>query len=457
MKIIAKSRSQNSIFVIKNIYKIIMSYKPNQSFNEWNRMLEEIYDKTQNYSKSAYEIHCHLTEVTGGFGKYFIKKKDFKKGEEFLPSIFAWGLSLIRKVTDKQGKLTEVDRLIYQKIPGRCPYCLKIPCECNVATGEKNSSNLNNLPRYVLEYTKNHRDERISDIQMMLTKIYSNTWNRYKIERDKEEKRQELQRKKGETVTDELIKLSSSQQIAYYNISFLYARMVEELAEVAETIRLYHLYKSNFENEIADFFAWFFAIVSSYHELYAEPEKNKIDIESLLWDAYPGVCFFCNMPNCVCRPGPVRELISKPIPEEYENYDEDTQTENLKRLRDHVITIEGMGDLQKNIFPISSIKISVTNYSDIKREKEAYSQFLRDVASVLRKRIRYDKDKFYRKADDELFLLCYDTSSKEAEGYKERIEKLIAEKNIAEIHKPIVFKIEADTFYTLTELQNHIK
>ena len=70
-----------------------MSYESNQSFNKWNIMMSEIYDKTQNYSKSTYEIHCHLTEVTGGFGKYFIKKRDYEEAKSFLTSIFSWGLA----------------------------------------------------------------------------------------------------------------------------------------------------------------------------------------------------------------------------------------------------------------------------------------------------------------------------------------------------------------------------
>lgn len=416
-----------------------MIYDKSQSFNDWNKMLSEIYDKTQNYSKSAYEIHCHLTEVAGGFGKYFIKKRKYEEAENFLTSIFAWALALIRKVTDNQKKPLDVDKIIFKKFPGVCPYCLTAPCSCG-DPNNKNTENYKNLKSVIAKYIENNEDpaKRIKDIQKMIGSIYSETWNRYN---DVKNKGTEIQ-------------LEDKKEIAYYNISFLYSRMMEELAEIAEAIRFYHLYKSNFENEIADFFAWYFAIVSIYHELYDEPEKHKIDLEKILWEAFPGVCYFCNMPKCVCRPGPVRELLSKPSIDEYENYDEVTQTENFHKLREHIEKIEGMGDINKKIFPISVLKIILTDYSTAKIDKKQLESFKREIASVLRKRIRYDRDKFYSNEFDELFILCHDTNLKEVEGLYERIEKLIADKNIENLYPTIKFQIKIETFTSIYELKS---
>lgn len=408
-----------------------------QSFNDWNNMLGEIYDKTQNYSKSAYEIYCHLAEVTGGFGKYFIKKKNFEIAKGFFPSIFAWCLALIRKVTDNQRKLIEVDKLIYKKFPGLCPYCLKAPCECGENKKPIDASNSHKLKDIISEYSYRNPDERIKSIQEMLKKIYLKTWDKYKKDRESEEGK-------------EKIKLINDKDIAHYNITYLYSRLVEELAEIAESIRFYHLYRSNFENEVADFFAWLFAIISVYNKLYDEPEKNKIDIEEMLWQAYPGFCVFCNMPKCVCRPGPVRELLSRPSTDEYENYDEETQTENQAKLKIHIGMLKDMGILNKSIFPISIIKITISNYSEIKTDKETLVNFLRDLSSILRKKIRYDKDKFYRKTTDELLILCHDTMDKEVQGLKERIENLMGERKLFENYPTIKLIVETNTF-TITE------
>jgi hypothetical protein len=38
----------------------------------------------------------------------------------------------------------------------------------------------------------------------------------------------------------------------------IYARIIEETSEVGESVRFVHLYPSNFDNELADYLAWFF-------------------------------------------------------------------------------------------------------------------------------------------------------------------------------------------------------
>ena len=53
-----------------------MAFAQGQRLNDWVTMLHAIYGGTQNYSKSAYEIHAHLTEVCGVFAKHHFKRRD---------------------------------------------------------------------------------------------------------------------------------------------------------------------------------------------------------------------------------------------------------------------------------------------------------------------------------------------------------------------------------------------
>ena len=38
-----------------------MTFKKTQALNEWVVMLDAIYTGSQNYAKTSYEVHAHLT------------------------------------------------------------------------------------------------------------------------------------------------------------------------------------------------------------------------------------------------------------------------------------------------------------------------------------------------------------------------------------------------------------
>lgn len=44
-------------------------------------------------------------------------------------------------------------------------------------------------------------------------------------------------------------------------VQAIFLRLTEELAEVAEALRFHHLYPENLDNELADFFSWWFALL----------------------------------------------------------------------------------------------------------------------------------------------------------------------------------------------------
>lgn len=70
-----------------------MAFSKQQNLNEWVQMLDALYGGSQNYSKTPYEIHAHLTEVCGVYARLRFKKKDKKRAEEFFQK-YSLGLSL---------------------------------------------------------------------------------------------------------------------------------------------------------------------------------------------------------------------------------------------------------------------------------------------------------------------------------------------------------------------------
>ena len=258
-----------------------MRFQSEQSLEQWVVMLHDIYGRSQNYAKTPYEIHAHLTEVCGVFAKHLFKRKDVQRAQEFLPKMFAWAVALLKTV-HHDG--TDLEEIILRKFPNHCSYCLLRPCVC--WKGDKPTLDENRLRTLYYQNASSMR-RSVNDFQLMFREIYTESWSA------------------GESSADGIRRR-------------LFVRLVEELAELGESVRFHHLYPENFENELADFFAWWFALVSC---LKMPEEGGPILAEDCLWRAYPGRCPDCEMLPCLCRPGPVRQLMSKPIPGHDHRYD----------------------------------------------------------------------------------------------------------------------------------------
>jgi hypothetical protein len=98
---------------------------------------------------------------------------------------------------------------------------------------------------YLLERTQRRS---LNDFQSMFRAIYEQSWG--------------------------LQDIQAGTPAAFAKLQEIYTRLVEELSELIESVRFFHLYPSNFDNELADYFAWFFALVSSVHK--ATPGEDQI-------------------------------------------------------------------------------------------------------------------------------------------------------------------------------------
>jgi hypothetical protein len=102
-------------------------YQQSQSLNAWVLMLQEIYGHSQNYSKTPFEVHAHLTEVSGAMGRLILRKRDLPAARTFAAKSFAWAVALLTRVRPNDLNLEEI---LLRKFPGACPYCLEAPCRC---------------------------------------------------------------------------------------------------------------------------------------------------------------------------------------------------------------------------------------------------------------------------------------------------------------------------------------
>jgi len=408
-----------------------MLYSKSQKLNDWSEMIGKIYDGTQNYSKSTYEIHSHLTEVSGAFGKMLFKKNDYQEALLFLPKMFAWAIALFRKVKGPDADLQEALLIKYPKV---CSYCLKAPCEC--WTKEKPEVNVEEVNKFYL-HSYSSQNKSINGIQLMFRNIYGESWG--------------LDNPKSDYNTTPIEAMRS-----------MYTRMIEELSETAEAIRFHHLYPSNFNNELADYFAWWFALVTNFNRLYND-KRNSLLAEDILWAAYPGFCLACGLRPCDCRPGPVRALLSKPSLNDLALIDGLTQAENQTSFDNH--TKEIKSKQFPVVLPIACVRIDVDDFKKFNNEISHFAgdDALKTIVTVLRQKVR-TRDRVFRVGGDEFAVICHDLSALEAEGMMKRFSdflktKLIKGKNSQgeEIEKNITLSIGIATCREHTQIVEAFK
>jgi diguanylate cyclase (GGDEF) domain len=361
-------------------------YKADQSLNTWVTMLQEIYGVSQNYAKSPNEVHVHLTEVTGGLGRFLIKKKDLGSAIRFAAKTFAWTIALLVKVKPQD---INIEDILLRKFPGVCPYCHYAPCQC--WRGTKPDLDEQRIRNAFFTFAGVAR-RTPNDFQLMFRRIYSESW----------ENQAEV-------------------------VPIIITRLFEELAEIAEAIRFFHLYPTNFDNELADFLAWWFALISTMHQI--APQANPLLVEDLLWQSYPGYCLDCQLRPCFCRPGPVRELISKPVPGDLERLD------RLTLLFNQAALLEDQQGVAKGTqpanFPLATVRIDLDDFKKVNDQfgHAAGDEALRHLAAILRLKAR-ERDRVYRAGGDEFVILCSDTSKEEAFGTMRRVAEDLRRKPV---------------------------
>lgn len=372
-----------------------MAYHKEQTLNEWVRMLHSIYGLSQNYARTEYEILAHLSEVTGAFGKFLFKLKNPDRAKEFLPKMFGWAVALARKV---KGERANLEDILLTKYPCVCPYCIGAPCKC--VPGQKEPINEAKVRDAFFNQAGAQR-RSLNDFQAMFRKIYEHSWGLANIEAGSAEALAALQK--------------------------IYIRIIEETSELGESVRFVHLYASNFDNELADYLAWIFALVSSLHKASVGNAAQFL-VEDLLWPAYPGVCMVCMLDICDCRPSPVRELLSKPSLRDLQFVDGLTHANNRAKFdKDLVAVADRTLPLPQ---PMTCIQIDLDNFKNFNSppfDHMTGDAALKHLVTVLRQKIR-NRDRVYRIGGDEFAILCPDLSGQEALGMVGRVALALKER-----------------------------
>lgn len=365
-----------------------MQFQKTQSLNVWVEMLDAIYTGSQNYSKTPFEIHAHLTEVCGVFARHYFKRSDSAEAAKFLPKIFAWTVALLKKVRPEKSNLEEI---VLRKFPNCCPYCLTKPCEC--WAGEKPTLREQQLREAYYQRCPSVK-RSLNDFQFMFREIYESSW------------KGAYGAAKGDD--DILVRL--------------FVRLIEEVAEVGEAIRFHHLYPENLDNEIADLLAWWFAIVSMLPSM----DGSTLLAEDCLWRAYPGHCSDCQLIPCLCRPGPVRQLMSRPIPGHSHRFDALTSLLNQAAYKED-LEIFSAGDAMLAA-PSACARLDVDNFKSVNdtHGHDAGDEALRHIASVLRRTVR-ERDRVYRISGDEYGVLFSSFTEEEAFGAMRRVQSALAD------------------------------
>lgn len=228
--------------------------------DDWYKALNYMY-ADRNFYRDPLSIFAHLTEVVGGLSLLASSKnKPGPHPSEFLPKTLAWWLALC-------GKLGVVspERLLWLKFPGVCPYCLRSPHEGTVCLNMKRKTPVPDWRRLGELGRKATVRGSLGEWQRMFRDIYPPG---HKPE-----------------------------------FESTFARLTEELGELAEAVRVFPAAPGYFLSEAADVFAWLMNIQNNLdYQSAKESNEYGAALEERFCRAYPDYCRDCQKQRCICAP-----------------------------------------------------------------------------------------------------------------------------------------------------------
>src|SRR5579871_1285965 len=244
------------------IDETFLAVNRSRSLDEWYRAVNVVY-WNRNFQRDPTGIFAHLVEVIGGLSLLASqKKKKEVTPEAYLPKAFAWWLVLCAKVGVKS-----VDDMIWAKFPNACAYCHERPHDADACTERKASRNGPDWDRLARlgASAAAQRPKSLGEWQRMFSAIYA------------------------------------AQQTEDYGPSF--ARLSEELGELAEALRVFLAAPGYFLSEAADVFAWLMHILNIVEQKAGTPKAERgQSIEEWMCRAYLDQCIDCGNRICSCPP-----------------------------------------------------------------------------------------------------------------------------------------------------------
>lgn len=253
-------RFQEQAGVVSQVSAEFIELTKARGLDAWYETLNRTY-WNRNYQRDATSLFAHLVEVLGGLSCLASEKE--KAGVDparHLVKALGWWLALCGKIG-----VRSVEDLLWDKFPGVCPYCQSCPHDADGCT-EKKMENPS-PPWEILQNIgkKTDRPLMLGDWQVMFGNIYP------------------------------------AQQTENYGPTF--ARLSEELGELAEAVRVFQSEPGYFLSEACDVFAWLMHIQNIMESKAKIPKKNRGQaLHARFAESYPDFCRNCGKVRCACPP-----------------------------------------------------------------------------------------------------------------------------------------------------------
>jgi pyrimidine deaminase RibD-like protein len=228
--------------------------------DHWYRSLNSTYFH-RNFERRASDVCLHLVEVIGSLSLLASDKtKPGVDKEAQVPKALAWWFALCGKVG-----IRSVEAMLWDKFPGHCPYCQlpkHEPDRCIELKAKHTGPAWETLARLGAQTA---RPTRIGGWQRMFNDIYPVN--------------------QGDS----------------YGPPF--ARLYEELAELAEAVRVFTSVPGYFLSEASDVFAWLMKIQNLIDDKAGRRGSARgMELEKRMCKAYPDSCVDCGRIVCACPP-----------------------------------------------------------------------------------------------------------------------------------------------------------
>ena len=222
------------------------------------KMVAHIYSE-QNLARTGSATFCHFAEVCGMLTIHDRRKKrEDITVTDALCKALGWYFPLLAK-----HRVRSVEDLIYRKFPYVCPYCRLAPHEdakCKVVMGTKRTVDHTELQKFYKE-NASKKPVTLNAWQKMFQEIYPR----------------------------------SAEDRGRSTIGLL-----EELGELAESIRVFEKYPKYFAGEAADIFSYLMGIANEHAIRMAQEEDEDFSFEDEFLKRYPGLCVQCGSRVCSC-------------------------------------------------------------------------------------------------------------------------------------------------------------
>jgi NTP pyrophosphatase (non-canonical NTP hydrolase) len=228
-----------------------------RTLDEWYKTINRIY-LDRNYDRDAFSLFTHLVEVVGGLSLLASDKTKSKVDPDaFVPKSIAWWMALCGRFG-----VVSVEAMLWAKFPHACPYCERNPhdegrCLAKKRTGA--SPDWESLARLGDQNRERH-PSTLDEWQRMFYELYPPT---------------------------------QSEQYAV-----VFARLSEELGELAEALRAFSLHPAYLLSEASDVFAWLMHL----RNLRDVRTGTAPRLGEAFWDVYPDACRDCGNVVCTCPP-----------------------------------------------------------------------------------------------------------------------------------------------------------